>query len=123
MRAITSVIEGLGDRIAYLYSGSPEMLAPVVVVQDPVPCQPIKIATTISKPGIRVCFHWCRKLPKAQLDAALRELDRPPAIAPLVAGVREADYLKGPLLPFAGTLEQPGAVETLTEALRTLVQA
>ena len=68
--AVTTVLDRLADRVSYLYSGSPDMGNPVLVVRDPIPCQPAKILTTRSKPGIRVCFHWCRKIPRDQLEPA-----------------------------------------------------
>jgi hypothetical protein len=121
--AVTTVLDRLADRVAYLYSGSPDMLDPVLVVRDPIPCQPAKIRTTLtrSKPGVRVCFFWCRKIPRNQLEAALERLEQHDAIAPLVSEVRAADFRKGPLLTFVGVLDQPGAVDALTDSLRIMV--
>jgi hypothetical protein len=114
---VRRVLDAVASRTAYVYLGSPDSLDPVVVVTSPVVCQPIKVITSQKTPGIRVCFHWSTRLSEAKLDATLRRLEQHHVIAPHVAEVRSANYRKGPLLPFAGVLDQEGTTTALIEAL------
>lgn len=114
---VASVLTGLGERVSHLYSGDESMLDPVVVAAGEPARQPAKIITSQRTTGIRVCFGWCHRLDRQQLESALRALEANPRIAPIVTEVRGADFTKRPLLPYVGVLEHPDAVRSLIDAL------
>ena len=117
---VQRILTELAPMTAYLYSGSSSVTDPVVVVNREPHRQPAKIITSQRIPGLRVCFQWCRSLPVEQLDRALDVLLSHPLVEPHVAGVRDAEYRKRPLMPFKGVLDNQDALTTVLEALAIL---
>ena len=123
---VEEILTALGPRLAYLYVGNPDRLAVtgcVVVADDPVPCQPLAIRPALRSPGIRVCFDWMRKIGEDRLEALLAQLESHPALAPLLAEVRTAQFRRRPLIPFS-VLEDSSVrdaiVSGLSDALRPI---
>lgn len=118
--ALETILRRIEPLVSTLYSGAEDMLDPVLVAHAPPERQPAKVITSQKTIGLRVCFHWCSRLPVEVKEAALRTLEAHPAIAPHVTEVRGAEFRKGPLIPYVGCLDQPGAADVVAEALTVL---
>ena len=114
--AIAELFDILGDRIAYLYFGNAERIDPVFVVEEPVHCQPLKVYTSGSQAGLRVCFQWMLSLGTERLDQLLEALCADPRVAEELKGVAAAQFRRRPTITFE-VLTQPGVASHVARCL------
>jgi hypothetical protein len=93
------------------------------VVEEPWACKPIRVITSQSKPGIRVCFNMCRNVPRPLLEAALELLEGDESTAPLVKDVRQNGFRRGPIVPFSSIAGKRDAVSAVIQAIGAICGA
>jgi hypothetical protein len=118
-RIVESIVTRLAPRLSYLYFGSPDSSDCVVTATDPVKTHPFLVR--VDQPGIRLAFQWLRTLGDDRVEQLLVRLEQSRPLAPAVAGVREAAYMKRPLIPFSA-LADPQVLDLLIQAVHEALE-
>jgi hypothetical protein len=111
------ILDGLQSLVAHAYLGRDGSPDAILVVHDPVESQPVRFHLTNSVPGVRVCFDWMSNLDRPVVSDLLEGLESDDCLRPHLAGVREKDFRKRPIIPLADLVNHPAAADVLVSEL------
>jgi hypothetical protein len=116
---VEAIVTRLAPRLSYLYFGILDSHDCVVTATDPVKTHPFMIR--VDQPGIRLAFQWLLALGDVRVERLLGRLEQSPALAPSLAGVREAAYKKRTLIPYSA-LADPDVLDLFIGAVDEALQ-